>query len=461
MALPPQFDEPALRALNRLDDAVDRGQARLFRVLWFRIPPGSVAWNLQFQALMASRFLTDMAMQALLYGALIATARADGTAFDAGLLGTAYLLPGVLLGLYGGVVADAVPKRVALVTTYLLMGVLCFLIPGFFGTDFRSLLLILFAIRVLHQVSQPSEASAVPLVASSDELASATSFIQLASSGGDLVGKALMAPLLVRLFGVDPVVVIAGVLFLLSATRVFGLKPGWGAGAPARTAGAPVRVSVWAVARWLLAERAVLWMLLLASIASTIGVVLGMLVPQYTGEVLGVDPANALYVFAPVPIGLLAALALAPLSIRLLGERMVAAIGFLMVAATMPALGQVAPLTDRFGDLLPFGIPGVGQRVEMAATLSIFLGFGITYAGAATQTYVGRYVPLGIQGRTFAILGTLKDGLSIAPLLVLGSVAGLVGVDTVITIAPLVLIVLALGIDRFVGRYRPPRPESA
>ena len=461
MALPPQFDEPAFRSLQRLDEALDRGQARVFRVLWFWLPSGSVARNPQFQALLASRFLADMAQQALLFGALIATARSGGGAFEAGVLGAAFLLPGVLLGLYGGAVADALPKRVALGGAYLGMGALTLAVPLVLGTDFGSLLLVLFLVRVLFQVSQPSEASTVPLVATTEELAGATSMLGLVSSAGELVGKALMAPLIVRAFGVNPVTIIAGLLFLLSATRVFDLRPPPHPGPVRDVEGAaapPATASTRSVVQWLLTERAVLWMLVLAALASTINVVLGILGPQYVSEVLSVDPANALYVFAPAPIGLIAALAVAPLLIRMFGERPVAVLGFVLVAIVMTALGLVSPLTDAFGWLLVLDIPGVGQKVEAAALLSIFLGFGVTLAAVATQTYISRAVSLRIQGRSFAMLGVLKDGLAIFPLLVLGGLASFVGVATVITVAPVFLLAIAIGLDRLVGRWRRPAP---
>ena len=452
MTLPPDFDQPPLGGIQRLDDALDRGQARIFRVLWFMVPSGSVARNLQFQQLLASRFLTDLALQALLYGALIASARADGGAFDAALLGVAYLLPGVLLGMFGGVVADALPKRVALAGAYLTMGVLSLAIPLSLGTEFRSLLLVLFAVRALHQISQPSEASALPLVASKDELASATSFLSLISSAGEVVGKALLAPLIVRAFGITPVTVLAGLLFLLSATRVFNLRP------PRRPEYVedepPIRTAE--VIRWLLRERGEMWMLLLAALASTINVILGVLGPQYTREVLDVDPANALYVFSPAVLGLLAALAVAPIAIRVLRERLSAVIGFAIVATAISALGVVDQLRERLPWFPVIDLPLVGERVELAAEISLFIGFGMTLAAIATQTYISRTVPLGIQGRVFALLGTAKDGLAIPPLLVLGALASVVGVRAVLTIAPLLLLALALGIDRLAGRWREP-----
>ena len=319
--------------------------------------------------------------------------------------------------------------------------------------------------RVLHQVSQPSEASAVPLVATEDELASATSFISLISSAGEVVGKALIAPLIVRAFGVDPVTVVAGLLFIFSASRVFDLRP------PRRRAGTTEpaqgdevmeeRVSTLETIRWLLTDRAQLWMLLLAALASTISVILGMLGPQYTQDVLNVDAANALYVFSPAVLGLLVALIIAPALIKVLRERVVAVIGFAIVAATMSALG----LVDRLREWLPWfpviDLPLVGERVELAAELSVFLGFGMTLAATATQTYISRTAPLAVQGRTFALLGTMKDGLAIPSLLVLGTVASVIGVRPVLIFAPLLLLALALGVDRLAGKLRPPDSERA
>jgi MFS family permease len=485
MTLPPEFDEPAgktvRREIARLDAGIDAGQRRLFRVLWFMVPPGSVVWNLQFQALLASRFLSDVALQALLYSVLIDRARSGGGAVDAALIGSAFLLPGVVLGMYGGAVADALPKRAALAGAYLSMGVLAFLIPGLFGTELLPLLLVLFAVRVAYQVSQPSEASTVPLVATEEELASATSFLSFASSAGEVVGKALLAPVIVVLWGVRPVTAIAGLLFLLSATRVLDLRVGAepapgpvGAPEEERRARTSTRDEVERYARagqslllhmhsatkemlpWLAHQPAVLWTLLLAAMASTVSVTVGMLGPQYTGEVLDVDPENALYVFAPAALGLVIALVIAPFSIRLLGERVSATIGFVAAAAGMTALGAVSALTDAFGWLVFFDIPGVPKEVEVAAILSISLGFGLTLAAASTQTYVSRYVPPAIQGRTFALLGVLKDGLAIVSLLLIGVVSDAVGTATVLTVAPAVLVALAWAVAWLASRFREP-----
>lgn len=458
MALGPEFDQPVGRSFKRIDDAMSRGQDRLFRVLWFAVPPESVARNVDFQALMASRFLADLALQALYFAALIASARSGDSALRAAAIGVAFLLPGVMLGPWGGSVADAVPKRWALVGAYLTMGVLALLVPLTTGTGFGAMLAILFLVRVLHQVSQPAEAAAAPLVASHAELASANSFLSLSSSAGEVTGKALLAPALVRFWGLRPVTVLAGLMFMLSALRVVRFRPDGDREPFDRTQ--VRRLGVIEAVRWLMEEPGAFWMLLLAAMASTINVVLATLGPQYVKQVLDVDPALTFYVFAPASLGVVGGLVIAPVAMRLAGERWVAVGGFTIVAISTAMMGQVQRISDWFGWMLLLDIPRVTDEVEMAAAISLVVGTGITIAAAATQTYIGRYVPVAIHGRVFALLGALKDGLAIPQLILLGAVATAVGVSAVITLAPLALLVIAYGVARASTAWHGRMPRS-
>jgi MFS family permease len=176
-----------------------------------------------------------------------------------------------------------------------------------------------------------------------------------------------------------------------------------------------------------------------------------------TPAVLDVPPENTFYVFAPASLGLIVALVLAPILIKIFKERLIAALGFLLVAIGMVALGMIGTTTDALADtVLIFDIPGVEEQVEMAAAISLLLGTGMTLAAAATMTYIGKYVPSEVHGRMFALLGAMKDGMSIPVLLMMGAVAGYVGVDKVLLVSPLVLLGIAFGIDAYIGRWRTP-----
>jgi hypothetical protein len=326
---------------------------------------------------------------------------------------------------------------------------------------FWSLAAVLLIVRALHQVSQPSEASAVPLTADAAELASANSMMSLASSAGEVVGKALLAPMLVRAYGVRSVITAAGLLFLLAATRVFDLAfEGERERLEAAQSEHPAQPETGSALRWLVASPDVLWMLLLAAIASTVGVVLTILGPEYVSSVLQVDPANALYVFLPAAVGLLLALLAAPPLIHRLGERRVATLGFAAASVAISGLGLVDLFANVVDPLLVWRPRGLTEEVAAAGLLSLPLGIGTTLAAAATQTYVGRYVPVLIHGRAFALLGVLKDALSVVPLLGFGWAAGVFGIRPVLVAAPLALFALAAMVAWWSSRLTGARPEG-
>src|SRR4029079_16847005 len=181
---------------TRAEDAITRGQDRVFRFLWLFLPEPAIARRRPFQFLLASVFLSDAARDAIRYGALIAVAREGGSTFQSALVGVVSLVPPTLLGLYGGAVADSLPKRTALGVIYVLDAALCFVIPFFYGTGIGAILMLVFAVGVLGQVSGPQEQSITPLVASDEELATATSLSTLASNLGTIFGTALLAPVL-------------------------------------------------------------------------------------------------------------------------------------------------------------------------------------------------------------------------------------------------------------------------
>lgn len=435
-------------AYARADAILDRGQHRVFRVLWFFLPDTSIARDPRFQQVVASRFFSDAGQQALLYGALVAVVRGGGSAIDAAFIGVAAILPPALFGLFGGAVADALPKRVALALAYNLQAALCLAIPFFAGTDLAAIFFLVFAVNVLGQVSGPTESSVLPLVASREQLAAAASIVSLASNVGTAFGTALLAPVLVRVLGVDAVFFVAGGLLFVAASRVFDLPTrqqrrrfNW------RRPTADVAATV----RWLLRERAVATMMIVAVLGGTASIVVQTLGPRYVSSVLGVDAADSVYVFAPASIGLLGALVAGPWLIERVGERPVALLGFATTALVLSLLGvvpEIAPLVDRVNPFRLLESVGLapGLKLRTASFLSVFLGFGLSLTATAVQTYLNRRVPLTYQGRAFALQSVMKNGASIVPLLTVGALATVFGARAVLLVSPLLLLASALAL---------------
>jgi hypothetical protein len=249
---------------------------------------------------------------------------------------------------------------------------------------------------------------------------------------------------------------VAGVCLFLAASRVFDLttnreeperkRLNW------RRPDLPP-VNVRSTINWLIHERAVATMMLVAVLAGTASIVLQTLAPRYVKSALGVDPADSVYVFATSAIGLLTALAVTPVLIRRFRERIVALTGFAVTASTLCALGFVPEIAGSIDSVNPvrvielFGIE-ISERLRTASFLAIFVGFGTSMTATSVQTYINRRVPLHFQGRAFALQSVMKNGTAIIPLLTLGALATLFSVETILIFSPLVLLVAAASLVR-------------
>lgn len=427
------------------------GRRGVLRILWWATPQSSVARDERFQRVLLSRFLSDSGAQALLYGALVAVVREQESSFYAALIGVAALIPPAVFSIPGGFLADRLPRRAALAAGYSAQAFLCFTIPFALGTGFVAIFILVLAVMSIAQISGPNESAIVPLVADQERMATANSLINLASFAGSGFGQAILAPFLVVLFGVEPVIVVSGGLLVAAAIRIVDRRPP--AYVPEPGEEEPRAMSARGGILSLLVEPGVGSLMTLAALVATANVVVTTLAPRYVQEELGLDPAQAVYVFAPAMGGLIAALLVSPLAIKLFRERVWAIVGFTITSAALLGLGivhQVHPLIDPFNPLRGLGIFKVelGEDLRTASFLAIPLGFGIGSATAAVGTYINRHVPEEMQGRAFALQTMLKSALAILPLLALGSAASLVGVRPVMIASPVILFLLAMAVQR-------------
>lgn len=439
------------------------GVGAVRRAFWRRIPRASLVRGKRFQHYFASTFLADGSREAVHYAALVATVSAGGSPFRSAILGAAALVPPTVLGFVGGMVADSFSRRIALSLVYFLQAVGCIAVPLFLGTGFVPVVMLIFTLNVLGQVSGPAEQALAPVVACGSQIPQANSLFGLSSNAGTLVGTAVLAPVLVITLGLEAVFIIAGLALLLAAQRAFT------ASGPARDSEPTKRQGLRCeteVRHWLSREPAVASMVGLVVIAGVANVILQVLAPQYVVDVIGVSAESAVYVFAPSTFGIVLALVAAPFLIRVLGERRCALAALLLTVSTLVALGFVrdslAGYVDPVNPLRGLALVGIGlgAKLRTAGLLAFPLGFGVSLTTTAVQTYINRRVPEEIQGRVFAVQSTLKNGAAIIPLLMLGGMASMVGVAVVLVVSPFVLLAVAVVLLLLSRRVSTGLPET-
>jgi hypothetical protein len=117
-------------------------------------------------------------------------------------------------------------------------------------------------------------------------------------------------------------------------------------------------------------------------------------------------------------------------------------------------IDQVSSLIDPVNPLHVLTIvgPDLNDRIRTAGLLAVPLAFGVSLTATSVQTYINRRVPIPLQGRTFALQGSLRNGASIIPLLALGVAASHFGAGTVLLFSPLLL--LAVGYSMVAISFR-------
>lgn len=430
------------------------------RFLWFYLPDLSMLGRTPVRVALLANFLSGLAIGTLSYGAMVHLARSGGSQFEVALVSAASFLPGLVLGTQGGMIADSLPKRLALAVTYLLQAGLCIGVPLLLGSDFIVLLFIILIVSTLAQISIPAVRSVIPLIAKPQELAVAAMLMALTTSTGSAIGQAFFATILIRVGGITLVMIVGGVLLLLAGLRVIGLpdKGGVKVGDALRSVDWRLKgIGVRPTAQWIAGHRVVATMVLLGAMVSALFEAFAAMMPGFVGTVLGVDPADTIFVFATIPIGFLAATFAAPWLMNKFGERPVMLVSVVAFGSGILLFGlieEIAPLLAPFSPLRLLALFGLqpSDEVLAASLLTIPAYAGFTAAGAAVQTYINRRLPVVKQAGVFGIESTLRSALAIVTVLTFGILATIFGTRLVFMIAPFAMLLLLIGI--IIGSYR-------
>ena len=414
------------------------------------VQAGPLLENRRFVSLCLARFLSSTAQHAIYFGLLIVVVERTGSSIDSGLLIFSFLLPGVLTGLYAGVVADRSPKRLVMFLSQGLRAVACL---AFFlwGGSLWRLYAITLGFATVAQFNSPAESAAVPALVPYERLASANALLGLTSILAQGAGMLVLAPLFMKTVGEEPLFIVAALLFVGAAFVVTSLS-GLEAGAARRER--PVVLGglteefrrAW---RTILYDSKVSSAVVQLTLATTAILVLVAVLPHYLSEVLDTRVDNAAFVFAPAAIGLFAGLRLAPWLGQRIGNAQVVTTGFLLFLVSLASLGFVEEFASLMRDqAIPFTDAIEWTGLSLAATvamgLSIPLGFGYSLVSVAARAVLHERAPADMMGRIFAMQMVLGSLASIIPLFIVGGLAELVSARMVISLVTAAVLVLAI-----------------
>ena len=346
-----------------------------------------------------------------------------------GIVAAAQFLPVMVLGLFAGVAADALPKRQVLICTQIAMMILAAVLAVLVIADVVEVWMILvlaFLLGIANAVDMPARQSFAYEMVGRTEVGSAVALNSAMFNGARVLGPAA-AGLAIGAFGVGPAFAINALSFLavivgLAMMDESELHIGNRIARP-ETVRAVVRNLAEGL-RYVRGTPVVLLAVVVVGGVATVGMNFNVLIPAFAQGELGSDAAG--YGFLMAASG----------------------IGSLLAAMRLVFGGRPRPVRLATGALI-LGLASVAlavTRVYPAALgLMVLIGFGSILMAATGNTTIQLAVPDQLRGRVMSVYTTVFSASVPIGGLAFGAAASAFGVSVAIALGGVLTLVIGLG----------------
>lgn len=346
-----------------------------------------------------------------------------------GIIATAQFLPVMVLGLFAGVAADALPKRRVLIAAQMAMMILAFVLAALVIADVVEvwmILLLAFLLGIANSVDMPvRQAFAVELVGRED-VGNAVALNSAMFNGARIVGPAA-AGLAIGAFGLAAAFLVNGFSFLaviiglrLIDERELMLPPRIDRPTTVRAVGRNLAEGLDFVRR----TPVVLLAVVVVGTVATLGMNWGVLIPAFAANEMHSDASGYGFLMAASGIGsLLAALRLVfggrPQPTRLATGALILGVGSLALA--------------------------VSRVFPVSLGLMVVVGFGSILMAATGNTTIQLAVPDHLRGRVMSVYTTVFSASVPIGGLAMGAIASGFGAALAIGLGGILTVAVGLG----------------
>jgi MFS family permease len=413
--------------------------------------------NVTFRNFWLSRLLAQTGQGTLMYALLIIVVDRTDESFYNSVFVICAIVPSILFGLPAGVVVDSLPRRPMLV----ILNLLRFLFVLALVANNPSLLGIfatVLAMWTIHQFYAPTESAVLASLVPKERYTSAQALSNLALTISQLVGLVILAPLLLKTVGPTPLFAVCGLLFIFAAFLTAMLPTVTDSARWARRRATSLRDTLLTGWRLTKNDHAMYEVLIDDVLVGIGGTALVVITPLYLKGVLDTGAENTVFVFAPAALGLVVGLRLSPRIGRLIGERRAATVGLMIFAISVAALGFVEQIRDLLNNVLLVPTDEVANALHvpplvfLVMLISIPAGFASSLVSVASRSVLLARTPPPFRGQVIATQSLFQSVGALAPTLLVGVAASVIGVEKV---AIAIAMLLAGGAIAALTIYRP------
>lgn len=419
----------------------------------------SVIANRGFLNLWGNQMLVQLSFNALNFALIIWVFKLTDSNFAVSALLFSIYLPGVLLGLFTGVLVDIIDRRKIIMMIDFCLSALFFSLI-FFKGSFPAILLITFLINALGQFYAPAEASAIPMVVKRSQLLTANSIFSVTLYSCFLLGFGLAGPLINHLgmdflFGLGGVVLAVAFLLSLAFPSIKSASDAQGRKLISAIAGRRYsEIKNIGIAQILQTIRLIRGKLpVLSSIMILAGVQMGIgimavLLPGFLEKSLQIKATDASYVLV-IPLGLgivTGGIILGKFGSSLVKRKLVArAILFVGLLAFLVGIAPlISPAIRYFTDPKPLPFFYQPPLAKVLVVGSFLLGMAVVSILVPSQTVLQENTPEKDRGKIFSVMGVAMSALSLIPIFITGILADIFGTTPIFIALGLLIILIGL-----------------
>lgn len=358
--------------------------------------------------------------------------------FVLGLATAMQFLPVLAFGLFGGLIADALPKRKTLIVTQVVQMLLAFSLFALTVSgrvEVWQILVLALLLGLTNAVDMPTRQAFVVEMVGREELSNAVALNSATFNTARVVGPAV-AGLLIGATGVSTAFLINGLSFLavivgygLMRDEELRRRPSLQRPHGARAVASSLADGL----RFIRSSEVVLLAMVVVGVASMMGMNFGVVVPALASEVLRTDATGFGLLMAATGIGsLLAALWIATLPAARIG----------LIAGGAIVMG-VAEIVAAFANAMPF-----------ASVAMLAIGFGAIGMAATANSIIQLRAPDALRGRVMSVYTVVFVGSTPLGGLIIGAIASAVGVAAALIVGGAACVLVGLLGAVWLGRLR-------
>lgn len=402
-----------------------------------------------FLYLILSEFFSQFSMNLFLFALLIVVFRlANSNTAVSGVV-IAFTIPSLILGILAGVLVDRWNKKYVLLVTNILRAMLVF--PLFyFHNNLAIIYAVTFGVSVITQFFIPAETPIIPQLVRKELLLSANALFGMGIYASIFLAYALSGPFLF-LLGQKNIFTALALCFLIAgffASLIKTSKTKQDFGKLNNYKQAPTfKEEVTIVINLIAKTKALYHALFSLTLAQILIFVLAVIGPGYAENVLKIKVENFPILFVtPAIMGVALGAVVIGNFLHNISKSLLTKLGLFLLGISILLLPYGSKVESRqIIQLINLYLPSylIINVLHIMIFLAFVLGFATAFIFVPANTIIQEETSDELRGKVYGILNTFIGIMSLIPVILVGGLADILGVKTVITLFGISVLIIA------------------